>query len=307
MLGRMLGADLLRKKLRDLFDYRHEAVRRIVEEGRIARRRVADPTDLKRLRAAWTFRAPATCGLAESHGTIEGAIRGRFGGFCVFFEISSRLASYSNEYHRREYLPDRRAGSHRRLGRRRFRHRGTLWVVETMPHTTQCTQCGIRLNVPEGAAGRRLKCPKCGTRFFPDAPEPQRRLFGDEARHPGCVARLEVDVSAIRSNPDLPASSGDPRKGGMARPTCPRPREICATRSTCHCWSMTSPPPIGRDRSGTRRHCSRKNPARRGARAPPRRGREPDAARLRRGGPGRDVALQLLRPQPGDRSAHRPG
>ena len=39
----------------------------------------------------------------------------------------------------------------------------------------------------------------------------------------------------------------------MARPTCPRPREICATRSTCRCWSMTSPRPHRRDRSGTRR------------------------------------------------------
>jgi len=33
LLGRLLGADLLQKKLRDLFEYRHEAVRRIVEAG----------------------------------------------------------------------------------------------------------------------------------------------------------------------------------------------------------------------------------------------------------------------------------
>ncbi len=35
LLGRMLGADLIRKKLRDLFDYRHEAVRRIIEAGEV--------------------------------------------------------------------------------------------------------------------------------------------------------------------------------------------------------------------------------------------------------------------------------
>jgi phage FluMu protein Com len=34
-----------------------------------------------------------------------------------------------------------------------------------MPRTIRCTNCGITLNLPEHAAGRRLKCPKCGTKF----------------------------------------------------------------------------------------------------------------------------------------------
>jgi hypothetical protein len=34
-----------------------------------------------------------------------------------------------------------------------------------MPATTQCNQCGIVLNVPDHALGKRLKCPHCGARF----------------------------------------------------------------------------------------------------------------------------------------------
>jgi hypothetical protein len=34
-----------------------------------------------------------------------------------------------------------------------------------MPSTTQCNQCGIVLNVPDHALGKRLKCPRCGIRF----------------------------------------------------------------------------------------------------------------------------------------------
>jgi predicted RNA-binding Zn-ribbon protein involved in translation (DUF1610 family) len=34
-----------------------------------------------------------------------------------------------------------------------------------MPRTINCIECGIVLNVPDQAMGKRLKCPKCGTRF----------------------------------------------------------------------------------------------------------------------------------------------
>src|SRR4051795_2010122 len=34
-----------------------------------------------------------------------------------------------------------------------------------MPRTIQCNHCGVVLNVPDGAEGRRLKCPKCGVKF----------------------------------------------------------------------------------------------------------------------------------------------
>jgi len=38
--------------------------------------------------------------------------------------------------------------------------------------TIQCPQCGVVLNVPEAAAGRRLKCPHCAAKFTAPAPGP---------------------------------------------------------------------------------------------------------------------------------------
>jgi hypothetical protein len=37
-----------------------------------------------------------------------------------------------------------------------------------MPRTVQCPTCGVVLNVPDAALGRRLKCPKCATKFAAD-------------------------------------------------------------------------------------------------------------------------------------------
>ena len=34
-----------------------------------------------------------------------------------------------------------------------------------MISTVQCPECGVVLNVPDSAAGRKLKCPKCATKF----------------------------------------------------------------------------------------------------------------------------------------------
>ena len=90
-----------------------------------------------------------------------------------------------------------------------------------MPHTTQCTQCGVRLNVPEGAAGRRLKCPKCGTKFLPDAPNPNAASSAMRSGIADASLDSMLDVAALRSNPDLPVSSGEPRKGGHGQADMP--------------------------------------------------------------------------------------
>src|SRR5689334_22095489 len=37
--------------------------------------------------------------------------------------------------------------------------------------TTQCPHCGVVLNLPEGAQGRRLRCPKCSSKFYSGTPE----------------------------------------------------------------------------------------------------------------------------------------
>jgi hypothetical protein len=47
-----------------------------------------------------------------------------------------------------------------------------------MPRSIQCTHCGVVLNLPAQAEGRRLKCPKCGTKF----------VAGDAAPGPGSTA-----------------------------------------------------------------------------------------------------------------------
>ncbi len=40
--------------------------------------------------------------------------------------------------------------------------------ARAMPRTIYCPDCGVSLNVPDDAAGRRLKCPKCGCKFTAD-------------------------------------------------------------------------------------------------------------------------------------------
>ena len=177
-----------------------------------------------------------------------------------------------------------------------------------MPHTTQCTQCGIRLNVPEEAAGRRLKCPKCGTKFLPDAPNPNA---ASSAMRPGIAdASLDsmLDVAAIRSNPDLPVSSGELRKGGHGQADMPTAsgdlRDTFDLPLLVDDDAHRPSDATGRGRGGiipgqTRRDATPE--CRRGE------GASPTLPDVRGGGPGRDVALQHLRPQPGDRSARGPG
>jgi len=42
----------------------------------------------------------------------------------------------------------------------------------SMTRTIQCPECGVVLNVPEAAAGRRLKCPHCAAKFTAPANDP---------------------------------------------------------------------------------------------------------------------------------------
>ena len=59
-----------------------------------------------------------------------------------------------------------------------------------MPRTTQCNQCGIILNLPENAGGKRLKCPKCGTKFV---------VGPDSSQYPA-TERSDVDARAASSS-----------------------------------------------------------------------------------------------------------
>jgi hypothetical protein len=84
-----------------------------------------------------------------------------------------------------------------------------------MPQTIQCTSCGVVLNLPEQAMGRRLKCPKCGTRFRAEA--------GDEGSKPAPAtpngSAVAPDSSLLLTKnqssgdlPVMPTAPGDLRE-----------------------------------------------------------------------------------------------
>lgn len=82
-----------------------------------------------------------------------------------------------------------------------------------MPRTIQCNQCGIILNLPENSSGKRLKCPKCGTKFV---------VGPDSSQYPA-TERSDVDASAASSMVNLPSGGhGDfslPTSSGDLRDT----------------------------------------------------------------------------------------
>jgi DNA-directed RNA polymerase subunit RPC12/RpoP len=94
-----------------------------------------------------------------------------------------------------------------------------------MPRTIQCNRCGVILNLPAKiAAGKRLKCPKCGTRFvvsqddasslsgLPGQVDAANTSFDLEKRPP---SRDELPVATsegdLRDTFDLPLGSGSGR------------------------------------------------------------------------------------------------
>lgn len=74
-----------------------------------------------------------------------------------------------------------------------------------MPRTIQCNQCGIILNLPENSSGKRLKCPKCGTKF----------LVGPDSSQYPSSAPSGVDASAASSMTNLPGGG----HGDLSLPT----------------------------------------------------------------------------------------
>ena len=72
-----------------------------------------------------------------------------------------------------------------------------------MPRTTQCPNCGVVMSMPDAAVGRRLKCPKCGSKFYAEG-------------GPMVSPRSAPNIDAARaSSTNLTAS---PRSSEMALP-----------------------------------------------------------------------------------------
>jgi len=98
-------------------------------------------------------------------------------------------------------------------------HRASLGQ-KIMTHTVQCPKCGVVLNVPDSAAGRKLKCPKCATKFAAPALNPGDSAIAnsspDSTMFPtrkGQLSSGEVDLpprAGSSGSVELPATK--PRK-----------------------------------------------------------------------------------------------
>lgn len=77
-----------------------------------------------------------------------------------------------------------------------------------MPRTIRCTQCGVTLNLPPEAIGRRLKCPKCGHKFASTPAD------ANAASSASGVANVNLDSMVGPRRPNeapIPKAEGDLR------------------------------------------------------------------------------------------------
>jgi hypothetical protein len=83
-----------------------------------------------------------------------------------------------------------------------------------MSSTTQCQQCGIVLNVPDQALGKRLKCPYCGARFGAVPGDPRSAESSFLLQPPPALppSRSEVPDRPDSSVEALPTVSGEVRE-----------------------------------------------------------------------------------------------
>lgn len=85
-----------------------------------------------------------------------------------------------------------------------------------MPLTIQCEKCGVVLNLPDDAGGRRLKCPKCGAKFYaggaPAPREPAREApRNTQVRGPDSTFELSREGGG-NDLPSMPNAPGDLRE-----------------------------------------------------------------------------------------------
>jgi hypothetical protein len=79
-----------------------------------------------------------------------------------------------------------------------------------MLSTTQCPHCGVVLNLPEGAAGRRLRCPKCATKFWSDQPGARPPSSAQGVADAGAASSFISPTSA--ADGIVPLAEGDLRE-----------------------------------------------------------------------------------------------
>jgi hypothetical protein len=89
-------------------------------------------------------------------------------------------------------------------------------------HTIHCPECGVVLNVPESAGGRKLKCPKCETKFAAPRFGPGDSIIAEPAGPSSSMypSRREGPSSGDFDFPPRTASSGS-----IELPVPPTPRK----------------------------------------------------------------------------------
>jgi hypothetical protein len=83
-----------------------------------------------------------------------------------------------------------------------------------MPLTTQCPNpaCRVVLNLPESAAGKRLKCPKCGTKFQAGAASTRPPSSAPGVADAGHSSTTIQTTVRDHNDLDLPVATGDLRE-----------------------------------------------------------------------------------------------
>ncbi len=94
-----------------------------------------------------------------------------------------------------------------------------------MTRTIQCPECGVVLNVPDSAEGRKLKCPKCATKFAAPAGNPADSAIADTGpsstmfptrNAPGSSGSIELPTPKGSSGSiELPTSAPKKKGGGF--------------------------------------------------------------------------------------------
>jgi ribosomal protein S27AE len=89
-----------------------------------------------------------------------------------------------------------------------------------MPLTIACLNCGVVLNLPENAEGRRLKCPKCGSRFKLEADGPKPIESNPAVPNQGLDGTILLDskLSANEMSALRKAAGGDASAGSSLGP-----------------------------------------------------------------------------------------
>jgi hypothetical protein len=88
----------------------------------------------------------------------------------------------------------------------------------------KCSNCGVALNLPDEAHGRKVKCPKCGVKFLAEDATPSREVPGGSAD-----STLVLKKSASSGDlPLIPTAPGDLRETfdlPMMTEAAPTPRK----------------------------------------------------------------------------------